>query len=426
VKALSLILTVFVLAIPLQICAQTAVPNHTVTIGSPFVSGGFGTRILGMRDYNSDGFEDYVVTAPSAPFATGIGLARVYSGRTSALLAEAFGDQTNSRFGYGVADVGDANADGVPDFAIGAPHHDLAANNGGRVFLFSGSTGAVIWTYEGVSNFGELGETLATVLDLTGDGVADLAVSQPGFGSTGRVVFLNSANGTVIGVTDGPVGAIRMSRSLVARGGAIYAGDETGKVFIVSTPSAGVGTATLFTPTPPGASATPQLAILANPIAGFDLIVGRSFTDVPITNAGSVDLYVGGNPLSALTITGSYTSEGIGVRVSDIRDYNGDGEEDILYLSGFSGAVGVGRVRIVSRLGVTLLDTTLTGATVRHPGMAFIPVCPFVFRRYCTDRFSCVDSIRNSSRIAHVDELQVCAGVRRGFAARYPALRRRH
>jgi hypothetical protein len=51
------------------------------------------------------------------------------------------------------------------------------------------------------------------------------------------------------------------------------------------------------------------------------------------------------------------------VRVSDIRDYNGDGEEDILYLSGFSGAVGVGRVRIVSRLGVTLLDTTLTGAT---------------------------------------------------------------
>jgi len=347
-----------------MLLGQEPGPNHRVTIASPFASGGFGTRILGLSDWDGDGFSDYVVTAPNAPFGIGLGQARVISGRTSNTLMDVFGDQTTSQFGNGICEVGDTNGDGVPDLCVGAPHHDALAPNGGRVRLFSGIDGSVLWTFDASTAFGELGSTVVAIGDLNGDLLADIAVSQVGFPPFGRVVFLDAVTGSVIGATEGPSGASGLGTALVGNAGNLYASDSGGRVYIVGSPSAGVGVATLLLSSVAGAAAPAQLALLANPVSGFDLLVGRQFTDVPVTNAGSVALHVGGNPVPLLTLTGSTLAEGVGTRIAAIRDYNGDGQDDILYLSGAVGApLSTGRVRIVSRTGALLLDQNVTGAT---------------------------------------------------------------
>ena len=343
---------------------QAPDPNHRITIASPFASGGFGSRILGLSDWNGDGFSDYLVTAPSAPFVGGQGQVRVISGRTSSTIIDMFGDQTSSQFGNGICEVGDTNNDGVPDLCVGAAHHDALVSNGGRVWLYSGIDGSVLWTTDGSTAFGEFGSTVVAVGDLNGDSLADIAVSQVGFPPFGRIVFLDAATGAVLGATEGPAGASGLGAVLVGNSGNLYASDNGGRIYIVGTPFAGVGVATLLLSSVSGAAAPAQLALLANPVSGYDLLVGRPFTDAPVTNAGSVALHVGGNPVPLLTVTGSTLAEGVGVRIAAIRDYDRDGQDDILYLSGAVGApLSTGRVRIISRTGALLLDQNVTGAT---------------------------------------------------------------
>jgi len=67
--------------------------------------------------------------------------------------------QARAYFGAALAGVGDVDADGVPDLAVGDPSQNVAGqDNQGRVFVFSGATG---------------------VGDVDGDGVPDLAVGAP-------------------------------------------------------------------------------------------------------------------------------------------------------------------------------------------------------------------------------------------------------
>jgi hypothetical protein len=220
---------------------------------------------------------------------------------------------------------------------------------------------------------GEFGQSVAALSDLNGDTVRDLLVTQPGFGTTGRIVFLDGATGSVLGVIDGPAGASRMGLTVAAEGGTIYAGDAGGRVYIVGTPVGGLGTATLLLPAPAGAAAPAQLALIRNPVAGHDLAVGRPFTDAPATNAGSVALHVGGNPIPLFTFMGSYVAEGVGGLIAAMRDVDGDGEEEILFLSAAQGFLASGRVRIMNRAGTIVRDQILTGATGSTSWFSSIP-----------------------------------------------------
>lgn len=114
----------------------------------------------------------------------------------------------NSRFGDGLAEIGDLNNDGVPDLAVGAHDagfegrvHILFMNTNGSVNSYS-TIGPNIGGFNGVfpNDMGSFGAAIAGLGDLNGDGVEDIVVGNPQGDVSDRgeiyILFLN-ANGTV-------------------------------------------------------------------------------------------------------------------------------------------------------------------------------------------------------------------------------------
>ncbi len=116
--------------------------------------------------------------------------------------------------GYAVSGLGDLTGDGTPDIAVGEPGDDTRATDAGAILIFSGATGALAtrWTDPAGASGDRLGESLAPIGDLDGDGTADLlagaARRNTSAGSdAGQVVVFSTASGSVIRRVDDPGGA---------------------------------------------------------------------------------------------------------------------------------------------------------------------------------------------------------------------------
>ena len=123
-------------------------------------------------------------------------------------------------FGNSVASAGDLNGDGTPDLVVGAPEHDTgspASTGPGAVFvLFLRSDGSVD-SFEVIETMGVppgtgipgasdgFGHSVATLGDLDGDGVCDLAVGAPGDAEAG-------AGGNGVGGAAGAVWIVFLDR----------------------------------------------------------------------------------------------------------------------------------------------------------------------------------------------------------------------
>ena len=92
--------------------------------------------------------------------------------------------QADASFGRALARLGDVTGDGIADLAVGVPYPDLAGEGGsadGQVEVLSGADGRHLRTLRAPrpQAFAFFGSALARLGDVNDDGIADLAVGVP-------------------------------------------------------------------------------------------------------------------------------------------------------------------------------------------------------------------------------------------------------
>jgi hypothetical protein len=137
---------------------------------------GFGYSIANLGDADGDGVPDIVVGEPYELAFFG-GKVKVYSGRTGAPLLPPITQPGTQLLGFSVAGISDVDGDGHADILVGDPMFSAPAPSyKGQAFVFSGSNGALLFHVTGDTVADEFGYSVAGVGDIDGDGVPDWAV----------------------------------------------------------------------------------------------------------------------------------------------------------------------------------------------------------------------------------------------------------
>ena len=108
------------------------------------------------------------------------------------------GEAAGDAAGFAVTGAGDVNGDGIGDLLIGAPNHDSSSfSDVGAAYLVFGGTslsdmglGSANAIFDGYSSNGTLGDGLAGVGDVNGDGYDDILIGATGNNSTRGSTYL--------------------------------------------------------------------------------------------------------------------------------------------------------------------------------------------------------------------------------------------
>lgn len=203
---------------------------------------GFGAA-LAAADFNRDGYADLVVGAPGEAVGTaaGSGAINVFLGSATGLGSGVGRDQSHSgggneagdHFGQSLA-AGDLDGDGFPDLAVGTPGEAPGSDPaGGVVFVFRGSATGLVGnsfrTQEGAAGNTEAGDRFGAAVaigDVSGDGIADLAVGAPG-----EAPNADPAGGAVYVLPSSGAGYYRTQAN---GGGGSEAGDNFGAALAIA------------------------------------------------------------------------------------------------------------------------------------------------------------------------------------------------
>ncbi|MBT7011748.1 MAG: hypothetical protein HN961_02425 [Planctomycetes bacterium] len=164
-----------------------------------------GSNVAVVGDVDGDGVGDILGGAPGFDSTTvdNVGMVRLYSGATGAVIYEFTGVTLSERIGIALLATGDANGDGIPDFAYSDSLDD------GHVYLISGADGSLLKTYSGPIEGKEFGAALDLIQDLNADGWPELLIGDPNFSGQDALGNTLLAAG-VARVVDGASGAFLM------------------------------------------------------------------------------------------------------------------------------------------------------------------------------------------------------------------------
>jgi len=267
----------------------------------------FGYSVSGAGDVNRDGRADYIVGEPLAGNGgTERGLAYIFSGTNGAALQTLEGtEEDGARFGFSVAGLGDVNSDGKSDVVVGEPKANDTGSDRGKVFVYNGFTGAVIYTVTGIESNAQLGYAVAGAGDVNRDGRADFLVGEPyadnGGTDRGKVYVHSGATGSVLYTTAGTSSGSTFGNAVA--GGGDFNRDGKSDFIVGAANSASGG---------------------ADSGAAFRFTSG--FTTLPALS-----------PTLTYTATGAEDSAFLGSSVANLGDVNADGEDDFLIAEPRSG-----------------------------------------------------------------------------------------
>jgi hypothetical protein len=146
----------------------------------------FGSSVSGAGDVNSDGYADVIIGAiGNSKFEEEAGCARVYSGRNGHLLRTYYGDAYWDWLGTAVCGVGDVDGDGFDDVAVGSPYANGTGVESGRVFVYSGKNGQILYTIDGQDPGDVFGSFVEANGDVNADGNLELFIGDRQDGDLG-------------------------------------------------------------------------------------------------------------------------------------------------------------------------------------------------------------------------------------------------
>jgi len=327
----------------------------------------FGGAIAGAGDVNNDGFQDVAVGA--AHEASNLGRVRVFSGRDGSVLRTFTGQSPGENFGWSVAGAGDLNGDGCSELIVGAYLNGAVLPGGGRVYVISGTNGATLFTFDPTAANQQLGFSVSSAGDVNGDGVPDIIAGAPRTNTgpaqwTGMARVYSGSNGAVLYTFFGTSQSDQLGNSVAGAGdvnadgradlivgmfGSSQVGPEAGGARIYS----GLDGSILFSLQPN--SPARNLGCSVDGIGDVngdgrdDVVVGAFDDNLNGGDSGAVFVFSGANGSALRTLTGSLGSL-FGRNVVGAGDVDGDGVNDIFISSQEDSLHGVasGSVQAVS------------------------------------------------------------------------------
>ncbi|MCB9903883.1 MAG: FG-GAP repeat protein [Planctomycetes bacterium] len=146
-------------------------------LSDPLLNEAFGSSVCALGDVDGDGATDFAVGDYGSPAGTGGVVA--YSGVDAGELYRLASATSVSGFGFAMASVDDLDGDGVPDLAVSAPAGALSIAPNATIDFFSGATGAPLPLVITGDKNAAFGSSLVSIPDVDGDGLRDLAVGCP-------------------------------------------------------------------------------------------------------------------------------------------------------------------------------------------------------------------------------------------------------